>query len=640
MFEKEIEFIYKYNLNKIKHLGSFITYEQLVLTNLHPALLQYLSAEIDFLIFEDRQKLLKDSLFDYSGEKITEYFAQIGEEIKRTRKFSIEYLSKLLLHAASFNANFIIRPKWSLMQFVFENENELSKQITEVKQILNYLYYYPYLKRLLINFFDKKRMISITHSEFEELLDKIDTISFDSNFDKVLDNAFLSMAEFIYAGEISNRKISKQFVELYLVDKGLKNLKAILDNKFGIINKNRIDISEFKNALLNPDNFEKSWDYNSNVENDVFEENNDLSDVENSTNNEIKDFEDEIPTNENNNFESESLSINESSKFLEDTNIVKEAKKSFLESHIEKIEDEAVDFEGKKEQVNEPPEMDEERRADENNINEIYNFIDEEKEINISDVVEDSNLSRLEIDDNDNIDILDEEKIAEPTKEEFLENDEQIEENGFVKIGNSIKFSFDKSDSKLDEKENIPTIEEEENDGWITESSNNEKNEIIQNINEDEDDLNSVDFVKEDISEIIIETDKIEENTAILDEKITETENFEIEPMLFSKEELEENELVETENEVLFEETDSNKVEATRSIDISVLLDNKKIPKIIEVVFDYDMEDFSKAIEEISESKSEEEALKIIDNIASKAFLDKSTKEIKLFKSIISEFFK
>jgi hypothetical protein len=254
--------------------------------------------------------------------------------------------------------------------------------------------------------------------------------------------------------------------------------------------------------------------------------------------------------------------------------------------------------------------------------------------------VDDSNLSRLEIDDNDNIDILDEEKIAEPTKEEFLENDEQIEENGFVKIGNSIKFSFDKSDSKLDEKENIPTIEEEENDGWITESSNNEKNEIIQNINEDEDDLNSVDFVNEDISEIVTESDKIEENNALLDEKITETENFEIEPMLFSKEELEENELVETENEVLFEETDSNKVEATRSIDISVLLDNKKIPKIIEVVFDYDMEDFSKAIEEISESKSEEEALKIIDNIASKAFLDKSTKEIKLFKSIISEFFK
>lgn len=640
MFEKEIEFIYKYNLNKIKHLGSFITYEQLVLTNLHPALLQYLSAEIDFLIFEDRQKLLKDSLFDYSGEKITEYFAQIGEEIKRTRKFSIEYLSKLLLHAASFNANFIIRPKWSLMQFVFENENELTKQITEVKQILNYLYYYPYLKRLLINFFDKKRMISITHSEFEELLDKIDKISFDSNFDKVLDNAFLSIAEFIYAGEISNRKISKQFVELFIVDKDLKNLKAILDNKFGLISKNRIDISEYKNALLNPDNFEKSWDYNSNAENDVIEENNELSNIEDSTNSEIDDFEDEIPINENTNIYSENLPENEPTDFLEEPNLIKEAKKTFLESHIEKIEDEAVDFEGKKEQVNEPPEMDEERRVDESNINEIYDFVDEEKEINVSDIVEDSNLSRLEIDDNDNLDILEEEIITESPKEELLENDEQTTENGFVKIGNSIKFSFDESDSKLDEKENIPTIEEEENDGWVTESSNNEKNDFIPAINEDEEHLNSVVFVKDETSEIMTESEKLEESAAILDEKITETENFETEPMLFSEEELEEKELVETENEGLFEEIDSNKVEFTRSIDISVLLDNKKIPKIIEVVFDYDMEDFSKAIEEISESKSEEEALKIIDNIASKAFLDKSIKELKLFKSIISEFFK
>ena len=280
--------------------------------------------------------------------------------------------------------------------------------------------------------------------------------------------------------------------------------------------------------------------------------------------------------------------------------------------------------------------MDEERRVDENNINEIYDFVDEEKEINVSDIAEESNFSRLVIDEN--INPLDDEIITESPKEELIEIDEQIEENGFVKIGNSIKFSFDESNSKLDEKEKVPTIiEEEENDGWVTESSNNEKSDFIPAINEDEENIDSVVFAKAKISEIKSES---EECTAILDEKTTETENIETEPMLFSEEELEEIELVETENEGLFEETDSNKVEATRSIDISVLLDNKKIPKIIEVVFDYDMEDFAKAIEEISESKSEEEALKIIDNIASKAFLDKSIKEIKLFKSIISEFFK
>ena len=278
MFEKEIEFIYKYNLNKIKQLGSFITYEQLVATNLHPALLQYLSAEIDFLIYEDRQKLLKDSLFDYSGDKIIEHFLNIGEEIKRTKKFSYEYLSKLLLHASSFNANFIIRPKWALLQFIFENEDETEKQIVEIKQILNYLYYYPYLKRLLVSFFNKKRLITISNSELKELLDKIDTINFESNFEKVLESAFTTMAEFIYIGEIQNKKISRQFVELFLADKGLSHLTIGLNEKYGVSSNEKIEIAELKNTILNC----ISDDENLNMENS-----NNPSDSEDKINSEI-----------------------------------------------------------------------------------------------------------------------------------------------------------------------------------------------------------------------------------------------------------------------------------------------------------------------------------------------------------------
>jgi len=127
------------------------------------------------------------------------------------------------------------------------------------------------------------------------------------------------------------------------------------------------------------------------------------------------------------------------------------------------------------------------------------------------------------------------------------------------------------------------------------------------------------------------------------DNKATEIEE-ETEPLLFSKEELEGNtnnrfESSETSDESS-EETNSTNKESYNLIDISKVLDNKKIPKIIEVVFDYDMEDFAKAIEEISEAKSEAEAYNIIDEIAKKAFVDSSIKEIKMFKNIISEFYK
>jgi hypothetical protein len=154
MFEREIQFIYDFNYNKVKKLGSFITYEQLQHSDIHPAILQYISGEIDFLIFEDRQKLLRDSLFDYSGEEISNHFSKISEEIKKTKRFSQNYIEKLILHATSFTLHYISRPNWSLLKFIFDDEK--SKSTLEVKQLFNYFYYYSFLKKVLVSFFDKK----------------------------------------------------------------------------------------------------------------------------------------------------------------------------------------------------------------------------------------------------------------------------------------------------------------------------------------------------------------------------------------------------------------------------------------------------------------------------------------------------
>jgi len=71
MFEREVKFIYDFNSNKVKKLGPSATFTELLPLGIHPAILQYISAEIEFRVFEDRQTLLKHSMFDYSGPKIT-----------------------------------------------------------------------------------------------------------------------------------------------------------------------------------------------------------------------------------------------------------------------------------------------------------------------------------------------------------------------------------------------------------------------------------------------------------------------------------------------------------------------------------------------------------------------------------------
>lgn len=145
MFEREIKFIYDFNINKLNSLGSFFSFQQLRESDIHPAIIQYMSAELDYLIFEDRQKLVKDSIFDYSNEKVTKHFSAIGEELKKSKRLSSDYAAKLILHAISFNINFLVRPKWALVKFIFEDESHRSA--ADIKQLLNYLHFYKYLRK-------------------------------------------------------------------------------------------------------------------------------------------------------------------------------------------------------------------------------------------------------------------------------------------------------------------------------------------------------------------------------------------------------------------------------------------------------------------------------------------------------------
>lgn len=218
MFKKEIKFIYDFNVNEVKKLGNFVTYEQLLSANIHPAILQYISADIDYLIFEDRQKILSNSIFDYSGEKIQQHFTLVGDEIKRTKRFSLDYMSKLVLHASSFTINFLARPRWALTKFIFDDENH--KNTTEIKQILNYLYYYGYLRRIIVSYINRKKILSINESEFAELLDKIDNLAVESNQRVIVQNSLKSMADFFSIGDTSGRGVIPfKTVEHFLEEK-------------------------------------------------------------------------------------------------------------------------------------------------------------------------------------------------------------------------------------------------------------------------------------------------------------------------------------------------------------------------------------------------------------------------------------
>jgi len=546
MFEREIKFIYDFNLNKVSKLGPYFTFEQLSTLDLHPAILNYISAEIDYIIFEDRQKLLRDSIFDYSGEKIAYYFSLINDEIKKTKRLSFEYISKLILHASSFTINYLVRPKWTLKKFIYdEGEHRTSG---EIKQILNYVYYYNYLKKILISYINSKKILSLNLQEFEELLDKIDKIGVETNLSNILSTALNSMADFFNIGELQKNKIPLQAIELFLEEKNLEqHLRRILI-AFGddlTIKCSINDIQKEFNAVL--------------TEEEQFEE---------TEQPQLKTIEEPVEPIDEIKIKEPEEDIYEEDSFEED---------------ITELENTETNFEEELNEENEDIQKSEELESE--------NLSEAEKNEDEIQITYKPQKFRIRVDKDNEIEPIDEsEEEIENQEEDEQQQDESVSQEEEVTI--STKFFDDKNLIK-DEHEELLNEEEE---------LDKEKNKIEEADNHD---------TLESIFKISDET-------------------------IYSEEESQEPDLNETIEKNLSEENKKK----TKSININELLEDKEITKIIETIFDYDIEDFSNILELISNCNSIEEANQIIDKALLNRNLSSNSKEAEQFKSIISEYFK
>ena len=252
MFEKEIKFISDFCLNKVKGLGSFFTYEKLAGTDLHPAILRYISAELDYMIYADRKKLLQNSYFDYSGNEIFQRFHEISGEIKKTKKISIEDVKKLIIQAVSFNANYVVRPKWSVTKLIYHDLKYVSAD--ELEMMLNYVYYYDYIKNVLAAYLSKRKIVQLSATEFDLILNKIDRELFKSNADQLIYNALKSIGDFFNIGGLDKTKVSPIAVEILLKEKNLVNYLLNLRRALPVTDgaKKEYDIEEIQRILFAP----------------------------------------------------------------------------------------------------------------------------------------------------------------------------------------------------------------------------------------------------------------------------------------------------------------------------------------------------------------------------------------------------
>lgn len=248
MFEREIQYITDFTLNKIRRLGSFFKLSDIAETSIHPALLQYISADLDYLIFLDRQRLLNKSLFDYSGREIQQHFSAISNEIKRNKLLPYEEIKKIVQQAVTFNVNFLLRPRWTMKRFVYDNED--FKNSEELQLLFNYCYYYAYYKHYILRFLEKRNLTSLSLPDFSERINLLTKELLQEQFNPVISSSMDDVVAFISFGDAVKTKISLEMVEVFLVDRKLEHLGGTLRLKLGEDVKQKYDVEEIKSIIL------------------------------------------------------------------------------------------------------------------------------------------------------------------------------------------------------------------------------------------------------------------------------------------------------------------------------------------------------------------------------------------------------
>ncbi|MCO6472892.1 MAG: hypothetical protein PHW27_05370 [Melioribacteraceae bacterium] len=610
MFEREIKFIYDFNLNRVKKLGTFLTFEEIAQADLHPAVLRYISAEIDFLIFEDRQKLLKNSVFDYSSPAIANYFSLIGDEIKRSKKFSLEYINKLLLQSSSFIVNYLIRPRWALIKFLFGNETE--KSVSELKQVLNYVYFYSYFRDTLISYYDKKNIITTTVDETEKLIAKIDDLSLEQYKSSIFNNAIESISSFLNTGSVQTNKIPVQAVLIFLKDKNLFNHIEIFQNEFNT-DENRAALTNDVKKLLNSldlsasdieqepqeEFVEDNWDTKPQAE---FEEVHDVAHHDDELHDEY-DYVDELISGntKNDSFEAEETKDDN----VEETNYDEDSLgDDFLTD--EKLE-ERVKAEFKKEEETETFEENEhETAADDINIGIEDNLIEDEPIID--EPIEMDEIEENENDQEGNIGSTIQNITGDDIAEDEIPKSEEIE--GVESMHS--EYDFEEVEDSKENKKLIATDEEQDSQSEL----------LHDDVEENETDFDNTHLVSDDEDD---EPELFPEHT------INDSEEDDVADL----EENTETPLIETQSP-----DDDQKTDLTnRRIDISEILENKNTSKILRGIFDYDMEDFTNTIERISECRDFDEAQYVLENLYKTNRIKPTSKEALIFNEMIQEYF-
>jgi hypothetical protein len=172
IFESEIELIM--NAVRVRTIGEAesIRLRDILHADLHPALKAYFKARVWQMLHQERQTEARSKKLPYGLPEVMRLQEQIDILLVYNYVFGQHDFALMLDHAVHFQFNFLCRPQWTLLNFIFENQRR--RPTSDIRQKLGFLVDYAYYAEIIKRYIDDRGLAELTYEEFSELLEKLD----------------------------------------------------------------------------------------------------------------------------------------------------------------------------------------------------------------------------------------------------------------------------------------------------------------------------------------------------------------------------------------------------------------------------------------------------------------------------------
>ena len=172
IFESEIERILHSVRARTIGESETITLGEVLSSNVHSGIKAYFRAEVQKMLQEEREKEVRSKQFPYAIPEVTRLQEQMDLLLQHYYEFYQKDFDTLLDEAVHFQFNYLCRPQFTLMGFLFDNKRKVP--VADIERKLDYCVEYSYYREIIRRYITDNGLAKIAYEEFESLLDKID----------------------------------------------------------------------------------------------------------------------------------------------------------------------------------------------------------------------------------------------------------------------------------------------------------------------------------------------------------------------------------------------------------------------------------------------------------------------------------